>query len=563
MVDGTAPPATVQTVDHPARPSLTHARTVRRFSATAATTGALIVAILTVTGALTGMFTPTTPNIPQAPTPWDYTIPEWDQALGGDTGLTPDSYTTVQEYTDPTLDGHHEALHALARQVTRADLTGQGQPALTELTVAGLTPYWPTPPTTGTAPEPQCHDITIQATSPTALPVTPDPTSTAPTFAQYAKVLVAFTGTCQDATYDLQAPGIRYVYAGKATASTTGWVPLRSWQVPAPSAHDTLPGATEPYDWELKTITQHCVTPTVVRARIAVVDALEHLCQTAASDGVPIEVTSGYRTRAEQAWLFNQAVQYYGTPANAREHVAYADNTICTSRHCSGIAVNVAENPTAAQWLTSTVGCVAGDGTVTEATQCDPGTTPVPNLARWGFIAPLASSPGYLEFTLPLAVTTDSSLWTPNCNPAGLPVANQVAAIFRCRLAREGIVGPAQDTAVAEALVVSRCESGWNPTAAAFAGRYATTPHPGTGRLYTHRGVFMLTTEQATAGWVPNGIDGLTDPVANINAAASLWLTTRGWEQFGCATGVPEGFEAGPVLPQYGGPDLPDWAHQY
>lgn len=517
--------------------------------------------MLALTGGLDLGTQQSTPyQAPTGPAPWDFTIDAWDTALGGDLELTSDSYTTLGAYSDPTLGQEVTAVRAVAEQTLLADVTGRGQDAVASLTPVGLAPYWPREAPTGVRPQAQCQQVDILAVSPAALPVEGPDTATLGLFDRYAKTLVAFTGICTEQTYDLTSPAVRYVYTGHGE---DGWVPLRSWQVPSAEALDTAPGATEPYEWELTQVGAPCTATSVVRARIAVADALTQMCQAASDAGVELEVTAGYRTRAEQASVFQDAVRAYGSPEAARMHVAYADDDVCTSKHCSALAVNVEPRPQALAWLTQTVGCVAGDGTVTAGERCASDQTPVPNAARWGFSAPLQVSPGYLEFTVPLAGTRDSSLAAPNCKPTGLPVANQVAAIFRCRLAREGVVGPTQDAVVAEALTVSRCESGWNPSAAAFGGRFATTAHPTTGRTYSHRGVFMVTAELATDGWVIGGPDAVTDPAANINAAASLWLSTRSWEQFGCATGDPGGFQAGPVLPQFGGPTLPDWASVY
>lgn len=555
-MDGPAPPRTVRTVQE--RPTLTHAARVRAIVSTVAACGLVALAVVGATG---GLPTPegndTRPQIPAAPAPWDYTTTAWDQALGGDDILTADDYRTLDDIRDPDLDGHDPAVRALARATALADLTGTGQDRVNDLVPDGIAPYWPDP--AGSTPV-QCTDVDLLAVAPADLPVTGPDTATLGMFTRYAKTLVAFTGRCADQVYDEAAPGLRYVYAG---LGEDGWVPLRYWQVPAPTELDALPGATEPYAWELAELDAECTAGVVVRARIAVAEAFGQMCRAAHADGVPLVAVSGYRTRAEQAALYAEAVEYYGSPDAAGKHVAYADERVCTSKHCSGLAVNVQAAGLVLDWLGRTVGCISPDGAVTEATTCPPGSTPVPNRARWGFAAPISTSPGYLEFTVPLASDKDSSLGTANCAPAGVPVANQVAAIFRCRLAREGIVGEQADTVVAEALVVSRCESGWNPTAAAFGGRFATTAHPVTGRTYTHRGVFMIPADVAEAGWVTGGSAALTDPVANINAAASLWLTTRSWDQFGCATGAPSGFQAGPVLPQHGGPALPDWAFSY
>lgn len=559
-MDTPGPRGTVTGVTVPVRPSLTHARRVRAVTATVAVIGAVIVAVL----ALTGSLNLTDParvraQVPTGPAPWDYTLPAWDLALGGDEGLTSANYEELAAGIDEDLAGEGVTLRGLATQVVLADLTAAGQAPLRTLTPPGLAPYWPE--VGSVAPTAQCTDVTILALAPAALPVSGSDARALGLFSRYAKTLVAYEGTCAGMTYTVTDPGVEYVYAG---LGETGWVPLRYWQVPADAGLDTFPGATEPYDWELAELTGPCAGTTLIRARISVADAFEMMCAEASANGVQLVASSGYRSRAEQALLFEDAVVAYGSEAAARQRVAYADDLVCTSRHCSGLALNVTEDPAALAWLTTVVGCVSSQGTVTAAATCPSDQTPVPNAARWGFAAPLAVSPGYLEFTLPIGADGTSSLGTPNCAPAGIAVANQVASIFRCRLAREGIVGADQEQVVAEALTISRCESGWNATAAAFGGRFAATTHPVTGRTYTHRGVFMLTQAQAQAGWVDGGLDAVNDPAANINAAASLWLATGGWEQFGCATGAdPDGFEMGPVLPVYGGPDLPAWARLY
>lgn len=540
----------------PRRPSLQHARTVRIVMTTVTILGFFATLIIFATGGLN-----TNPNrsniqIPATATPWDYTVDEWDQALGGDEGLTDKNYDQLNDYkTDHIKDSELLALKEVARLTILADLTTQNQEGIKKLTPTSLTPYWPSATRLAT---PQCTNINILAISPTYLPVHIDKNTDTPPFTTYAKVLIAFTGTCQGIEYTKESPEIRYVYAGQ---NKENWIPLRTWQIPAQKEFDTLPGATEPYDWELKPLTDICSPNYLVRARIPVVDAFDTLCNDAASDGITITATSGYRSRAEQAMLFEEALARYGTVEAARKRVAYADNKICTSRHCSGLALNVEETPETITWLQKTVACRKEDNTLEEATSCAPNETPIPNSARYGFTAPHPQSPGYLEFTFPVGVDHNSSLATPNCEPNGIPIANQISSIFRCRLSREGIVGPEQDKVVAEALTVSRCESGWNATAAAFAGRYATTPHPITGKTYTNKGVFMLTDTHVQEAWLDNG-DPL-NPIANINAAAKLWITTRSWDEFGCATGTTDGFQAGPVLPQYGGPDVPDWAFLY
>lgn len=508
--------------------------------------------LLALTGNLPGRSGP-----PEAATnlaaPWEFTAPVWADALGGDETLSTDRYATLAAWADPALTGaDRAALTALSGKVLRADLTGAGRDAF-----AG---YWPPVPATGVGAAVRCSQVAPLATSPASLATVSRPAGVS----GYAKILLAYSGRCGTSSYTRQAPGIAFLYAARGPR---GWAPVRSWDVPNPTAPTSNPqAAAEPQEWELAEFTA-CGSPTVLlRDRIIVVDAFTQMCAAARADGVILEVTAAYRTRADQAALFADAVKSYGSAAEARKWVAYADASTCTSRHCSGVALNVKPNSAAIGWLTATVGC-ATKGAVTAATTCAAGTTPVPRMARYGFAAPLPAIPGYLEFTLPVdRAGTDSAsaaLSAPDCNPQGVPVPSLVAAVFRCRLAREGVTGADQDRVVAEAVVVARCESGWNAAARAFAGRFATSPNPADGRRYTQSGVFMISAELADAGWVHGGAGALEDPVANVNAAASLWLATRGWEQFGCATGTVGGFESGPVLPGYGGPALPAWAARY
>lgn len=155
-----------------------------------------------------------------------------------------------------------------------------------------------------------------------------------------------------------------------------------------------------------------------------------------------------------------------------------------------------------------------------------------------------------------------------SCAPeAGLDVPRMVAHVFRCRLTphlpREKV-----DRVVREAVVVAECESRFDPAAVVFDGRYTDSPHPATGMRYTAAGVFQFI--RATADdYIEGGYANVHDPVANIDAAARLYLDTRahggwGWEPWECAA-VNGSFKRTSVLPGWpGGPaDFPDWALDY
>lgn len=75
-------------------------------------------------------------------------------------------------------------------------------------------------------------------------------------------------------------------------------------------------------------------------------DAVQSAARDARADGVRIEITSGWRSRAHQQRLLNDAVGRYGSVAEALRYVATPD----TSAHVTGDAVDI--GPTEADtWL--------------------------------------------------------------------------------------------------------------------------------------------------------------------------------------------------------------------
>ena len=74
--------------------------------------------------------------------------------------------------------------------------------------------------------------------------------------------------------------------------------------------------------------------------------SLAKATQAAAAAGIDLEVTSGYRTRAEQQRLFDEAVRQYGSAARARRWVLPPSE----SEHVKGRAVDVGPRA-AARWL--------------------------------------------------------------------------------------------------------------------------------------------------------------------------------------------------------------------
>jgi hypothetical protein len=146
-------------------------------------------------------------------------------------------------------------------------------------------------------------------------------------------------------------------------------------------------------------------------------------------------------------------------------------------------------------------------------------------------------------------------------------VPHLVAAIFRCHLRHAGWAEQDVRTVAAEAVVVARCESVWDPHAVVFDGRYRDTPHPN-GNRYTASGVFQFIRRTADR-WVRGGYANVTNARLNIDAAARLYLHNRrrgyaGWSDWACVA-VNDGFKDASVLPGWpGGPErLPKWSRRY
>lgn len=146
-------------------------------------------------------------------------------------------------------------------------------------------------------------------------------------------------------------------------------------------------------------------------------------------------------------------------------------------------------------------------------------------------------------------------------------VPHLVAAIFRCRLRRAGWAERDVERVAAEAVVVARCESVWDPDAVVFDGRYKDTPHPN-GNRYSAAGVFQFIRKTADR-WIEGGYANVTDPRLNIDAAARLYLHNHrrgypGWSDWACVA-VNDGFKEASVLPGWpGGPKrLPKWSKRY
>ncbi|HVM09043.1 MAG TPA: transglycosylase SLT domain-containing protein [Acidimicrobiales bacterium] len=151
------------------------------------------------------------------------------------------------------------------------------------------------------------------------------------------------------------------------------------------------------------------------------------------------------------------------------------------------------------------------------------------------------------------------------CTPSpDTPVPDMVGAIFRCRLIEAGFSEEQVRVTTAEAIAVAYCESEFDPNAVVFGGRYRDVPHPLTGSRYSATGIFQFIRDRADR-WIEGGYANATDPAANIDAAARMYLHNvrrgfPGWSDWACAA-ANDGFRATSVLPGWPGgpPSLPGW----
>jgi zinc D-Ala-D-Ala carboxypeptidase len=110
---------------------------------------------------------------------------------------------------------------------------------------------------------------------------------------------------------------------------------------PADPGDGSLPGgnALSPFDVQ---------DPAIGRLDPALLSAVQDAATAAATDGVTMTITSGWRSPEFQQRLLDQAVQTYGSLAAARRYV----QTPQQSKHVVGQAVDVA-GPAADQWLSA------------------------------------------------------------------------------------------------------------------------------------------------------------------------------------------------------------------
>jgi len=86
--------------------------------------------------------------------------------------------------------------------------------------------------------------------------------------------------------------------------------------------------------------------PTVGRLDPALLAAVQHATTAAAAEGIPMTITSGWRTPEFQQQLLDDAIQTYGSYNAARQYV----QTPQQSKHVSGQAVDIG-GKSADTWL--------------------------------------------------------------------------------------------------------------------------------------------------------------------------------------------------------------------
>jgi hypothetical protein len=92
--------------------------------------------------------------------------------------------------------------------------------------------------------------------------------------------------------------------------------------------------------------TEDAHLPAIAQLDSALRDAVRAAAADAAIDGIRFEITSGWRSPGYQRWLFEEAVEAYGSEEVARRFVASPES----SSHVTGDAVDV--GPVDAQfWL--------------------------------------------------------------------------------------------------------------------------------------------------------------------------------------------------------------------
>lgn len=340
------------------------------------------------------------------------------------------------ERTSEALEVATRALKARLGAVDAPDLADWlADPLAGELDTLGFNP--------DRAYDGKCSEVEVLASSAMSLP-SPQP--------DLAKVLLVWGGDCVDsltaaaldgAPRDPARSQLSAIYLQR---SDDRWVPVRLSQLPG-SAAGVWDAGEVPVASMLAEVS--CNDSSVV-VRVEVAEVTSRMCEDAANDKVSLTLVGGWRT-------WEQENEFFVSATNEQDRVRHAMvDGRCATRQCAGWVVEVTGGDF---WLSEPVGCMGADGRlVSDASACSGGSL-VSRAASYGFAQPLAWDAGYLDWANPPAVR----VWAANCDPPGLmSAAETVAAVWRCVLGGTGASRETVAQAVAQALVVSRCESGWN-----------------------------------------------------------------------------------------------------
>jgi hypothetical protein len=411
----------------------------------------------------------------------------------------------VAALNDPSLIDITDAeqLSSVVRAWVVADRQGTGREQFPG--------WWPTAEPLGEV----CATAVPEVISPRRLPVSG-------AGSEWAKVLVAVRQSGCPAPLP-GADGQLVVSSMYAVKSDDGWLLQRPVWVPRP---DLPPVFSQLPDWALSPIS--CGGDVLLRTEVAA--AWDALCAAAAGEGVELTVVDGFRSAADQAERFADAVEQLGSQEAARRFVAFADESVCASRHCAGEAVDVLLTSEADGWLSAQVGCAGGAGAEVTSRVCREGERPVLTMHRYGFAAPYPQNRAHLEFVValpPVDGVADDCTVDPST-----AVTAAVQEAWSCMLTGVGVVGDAAHATIATALAVGACGSGAGTVTGFGASQEWVDVLLGDGRV-------------------------VDDPLVAAEASAVRWLEERtagrdGWQVFPC---VREG-RVDPARPDL----LPEWA---
>ena len=371
-----------------------------------------------------------------------------------------------------------------------------------------------------------CQAVDVEASHPTLLAENPP----------IAKVLLIWTGTCSDLVKKTtsktmsgpEQPGLGDPNSFQASfvyllydVNTSSWLPIRVTQLPGSAA-----GVQDSGYHRIKPLVQSvkCFAGQPVRLQIEAAQALKSLCSEAEINGIYIKAIGGLRSFSVQSKYYQKVVENFGVLPSIIENPG--DNNICTSRHCSGWAVDVT-GPNVATWLSKIVGCQLSSGLIIKVMSdgsCPLDQLPVPNALQWGFSQPSSTIPTHLEYSLP----PSNIRWVANCSPSpSSSVVEIVTATWRCVLGRAGLPAEEVQNIVAMAVATSRCLSGWNATAVVNPNNFSSA---------SSAGVFLLNPEFVKK----NSRGTVFSSSANSIAAAKLYLQERttglsGFSNWACA----------------------------